>query len=542
MSDTPTTPTTRIVPGAPPPAPMSKSQKKKKTKVAKKSPQHEDAVLPDTTSAALTEQAPTEVDVKEGSVAPELVVQPEAQAPQTPVEDPALRATPIVDMLNKRLKAIQKKIARIEQYSSWPPEKLNDDQRRLLTTLPSLEATRKELEEVKKAIITHETEVAQQLAAKQAEVAEAERAHLEEAVAATEATHRQKTADLIHFLRLRDLLSQGHPAVVNLGIEQSEGVAIYHVTDRLFSDESEGRLEIISGYITGEGEVHGVPYSRLVEITQLFLNPPPSEEPPAEEPLDVTPEVPEPAEAPAGGLASAIGGVTTGGPFHFMQEDELEQAVEPEPVPEEVVEEPVQVEVVETMIDGHAVVEESITVTTTAEVPEASVSNGVINWADEDEHGLPSIGSLHAQFGTSGDVTPVPEAPADHSVPLSPMPNGTQTNGHTPHGDDEGFTPMRGRGRMGRGFRGDRGAPRGRGGERGGFRGGFRGGDRGGFRGGDRGGDRSNFRGGDRGGYRGKPQGEWRGGSDGEHRGRGRGRGRAFHEPRGGSPAPATPA
>ena len=110
MADTPTTPTVRVVPGAPPPPPLTKSQKRKKAKGAKKTPEHDDVVLPDTTSAALTEKAPTEVDVKEGSVAPELVVQPEGHAPQTPVEDPSTKATPIVDMLNKRLKQIHKKI------------------------------------------------------------------------------------------------------------------------------------------------------------------------------------------------------------------------------------------------------------------------------------------------------------------------------------------------------------------------------------------------------------------------------------------------
>lgn len=110
MADTPTTPTVRIVPGAPPPAPLTKSQKKKKVKTAKKTPEHDDVVLPDAASAALTEKAPTEIDVKEGSVAPELIAQPEGQAPQTPVEDPSLKVTPIVDMLNKRLKQIHKKI------------------------------------------------------------------------------------------------------------------------------------------------------------------------------------------------------------------------------------------------------------------------------------------------------------------------------------------------------------------------------------------------------------------------------------------------
>ena len=155
---------------------------------------------------------------------------------------------------------------------------------------------------------------------------------------------------------------------------------------------------------------------------------------------------------------------------------------------------------------------------TMGQVPEAPASNGAINWADEDEHGLPSIGSLHAQFGTSGDATPVPEAPAEHSVPASPAPQHTHqhehehANGHAPHPEEDGFTPMRGRGRGGRGgFRGDRGGFRGRGAFRGSEYGGFRGGERGGFRGGERGGfrggERGSFRGGDRGGYRGGDRG-----------------------------------
>lgn len=42
--------------------------------------------------------------------------------------------------------------ARVSTYASMPPDKLNDDQKRTLKTLPSLEAVQKELEEVKKAI------------------------------------------------------------------------------------------------------------------------------------------------------------------------------------------------------------------------------------------------------------------------------------------------------------------------------------------------------------------------------------------------------
>ncbi|KAI0949462.1 hypothetical protein AcW1_009068 [Taiwanofungus camphoratus] len=497
MSDTPTTPTLRIVPGAPTPPPQSKSQQKKKRKSAKpkSEPVANDLVVSDSTSAALIEQAPTEADVKEGSVAPELVVQPEEA--QTPVDESAQKTSPIIELLNKRLKAIHKKISRIEVYSSDAPDKLNEDQKRLLKTLPALEAVEKEVQEVKKVIAAHEAEVAQEVAAKVAEAARRERERLLDAVVAAETSHRRKTSDLLSFLRLHSLLSTNHPVIPSLNLNESEGIAIYAVTETLLGEESESKADVVQGFLTGEGELHGVPYTRLHEITQIMLNPPsvptPPSESPDEQPGESSVAVTEEPEVTVTGLPPSLG---TAGSFHFMQEDELAgQAEEPnfeeaewverpdvasEPEPEQ----PAKVEVVETVVEadvnGH-VVEDSVTVTATSEVTklvtESATANGTISWADEDEGGLPSIGSLHEKFGTSVDATPVPETPAVNGA-VSPAPNGAHVNGRT-H-EDDGFTPMRSRGRGRGGFRGgDRGGYRGRGGERGGFRGGFRGGDRG---------------------------------------------------------------
>ena len=94
---------------------------------------------------------------------------------------------------------------RIQSYQNEPPEKLNEDQKRLLKTLPVLEAVSKELEEVKKAIEVstvesvypevilmslylkvHESEVAQELAFLKAEAARAEAERIREAVAVKE--------------------------------------------------------------------------------------------------------------------------------------------------------------------------------------------------------------------------------------------------------------------------------------------------------------------------------------------------------------------
>ena len=111
MPDIPAPSTPRVVPGAPPPAPLSKSQKKKrkggaKTKEESDSGSH---VAADTTTATpIEEKATVENDVKEELIAPRLAVQPSEGDAVTPVGDH--RASPIVDMLNKRLKANSKKI------------------------------------------------------------------------------------------------------------------------------------------------------------------------------------------------------------------------------------------------------------------------------------------------------------------------------------------------------------------------------------------------------------------------------------------------
>jgi hypothetical protein len=129
------------------------------------------------------------------------------------------------------------------------------------------------------------------------------------------------------------------------------------------------------------------------------------------------------------------------------------------------------------------------------------VNNSTIDWADDDEGGLPPIANLQAKFGTSGTASPevADEVPETSVSVVNGDPNNDPDHA-TQREEDDGFTEARGRGR------GGRGAPRGnnRGFYRdGGYRGGDREGDRGGYRGGAHGGDRGGFRG-DRGGFRGR--------------------------------------
>ncbi|RDB16820.1 hypothetical protein Hypma_002371 [Hypsizygus marmoreus] len=543
--------TQRFVPGAPPPVALSKSQKKKRKgkKPADESTPDSPVAVPDAVSAALIEQAPEASDIREGSVAAELVAQPEVQASPLPEEEVLLKPSPIVDLIHKRLKATTKKISRISIYASTDSEKLNDDQKRTLKTLPTLEAVQKELGEVKKAVEVHESELVQELTLKRIEADKAEKARIADAVDAAKSAFTSRVLEILDVLRLHSLLAAGQ-------IESfPESSALFAAVDLLLGRDVDSKQTVLNGLLSGEGELEGVSYSQLIETTRAQLNPPRA-------PTPVEEEEPEAAEAPAPVASEPDVAITpapvlpTTGSFHFMQESELEgpsfedgaEWVERSDAADHI-EEPqavspaLDVEQEPVTTNGH--IEEAV-----PEIPQSAV----IDWAADEDAGLPSIAGLHAKFGTSGSATPITEETAATPV---------QVNGRVPaeapttpaQEDDDGFTQARGgRGRGPRGEHHERGGYRGgfRGGYRGGERGGFRGGDRGGYRGGERGerggyrggergerGERGGFRGGERGGFRGG-RGEWRG--DGEHRGRG-GRGRGRGESRGGAPqTPPTPA
>ncbi|GJE94905.1 hypothetical protein PsYK624_110810 [Phanerochaete sordida] len=533
MSASPATPSIRIVPGAPPPPPASKSKSKKKKSGAKKSSdQGEDhVVVPDAHTAAFIDHAPSESDVKEGSIAPSLVARQESLPPVSPGGADESKASPIVDMLNKRMKATNKKIIRIQSYSTTPAEKLNEDQKRTLKTLPVLEGIYKELEEVKKVIEVHEAEVSREQSRSREEAAKLEDQRIQDAIASAANTHSRRTADLLSFITLHSALATGNPAAVALNLLESETAAVFSAIEALLGNDLERKSDIINGFLTGEGSYQDVPYSRFSDITYAFLNP--RVPTPPVEPEFLASETPieaAAADVAVGGLPSTIAPTAS---FQFVQEDELadeEEALE-EALAEAIGEEaPADVELTETItevtVNGHTVIEDTVTVTTTTEVP-AEASAG-LNWAEsEDDGGLPSLASLHDRFGSSATGTP---AAAPEPLPSdTPAHNGNAPAPNTRASEDDGFQAA---------SRGGRGRGRGgyRGGDRGGYRGGFRGGERGGrgeHRGEHRGG--RGFRGGDRGGYRGRGSGDWRGGEGGEYRGRGRGRGRGGSEPRGGA-------
>ncbi|KDR74988.1 hypothetical protein GALMADRAFT_268537 [Galerina marginata CBS 339.88] len=540
----------RIVPGAPPPTPLSKTQKKKR-KAKGKSDNDDTPATPTTAATPLVEKIAETPEVRESSLAPELVNRSESQATPLPEEDVLFKPSPIVDLVHKRLKATTKKISRITIYAATDSEKLNDDQKRTLKTLPTLEAVQKELGEVKKAIEVHEAELVQELTAKRHEADKAEKARIADAVSSAEAALVSKTNGVLDLLRLRSSLASGL-VDISSNVEAVEIAALISVADALVGEDEERKQTTVKSLLFGQ-DVDGISSSRLLEISHLAFNSPRAPTPPAAEEEEAEeeehPTLAESATTDFESVAGAVPPSAGANTLHFMQASELETPSFEEGV--EFIEKADAAGHEEPAANGHA-----------AEEPDAApadVTNGPIDWAADDEGGLPSIAGLQAEFGTSGSVTP---AIQEEAAAAAPDVNG-HVEGETEQPEDDGFTQARGRGgRGGRGGHrgGDRGGHRGgeRGGYRGGDRGGFRGGDRGGYRGGEgrgghRGGERGGFRGGDRGGFRGGERGGFRGGerggfsgrgSGGEWRGEGRGgRGRGRGGDRGGAPAtPTTPA
>jgi hypothetical protein len=117
MSDTPTQ---RYVPGAPPPVPASKASKKKR-KIGKgcrseDSPALSSVAMPDSTSATL-EKTPDASDAKDGTVVDSLPADPHSTN-GIPSGQPAFdeaKPSPIVDLIQKRIKATNKKIVRLSR-------------------------------------------------------------------------------------------------------------------------------------------------------------------------------------------------------------------------------------------------------------------------------------------------------------------------------------------------------------------------------------------------------------------------------------------
>lgn len=78
-----------------------------------------------------------------------------------------------------------------------------------------------------------------------------------------QAEYIQKTAELVTFLRLHTLLSNSHPAATALSLSETEGIAVYSITETLLHAILPGKTDMIRSLFTGEGEHLGVPCTHI---------------------------------------------------------------------------------------------------------------------------------------------------------------------------------------------------------------------------------------------------------------------------------------
>ncbi|KAH8928150.1 hypothetical protein BT69DRAFT_621398, partial [Atractiella rhizophila] len=118
-----------------------------------------------------------------------------------------------VNTVNKRIKALTKKIQRITGYEA-STEPLNADQKKAITTKPALEATMKELQELLGVLEKEEEEEEERIR----QIKEEEEVRVQARVkAAVEATKKSANADLsllLQFLHLHALFHQQSDASV----------------------------------------------------------------------------------------------------------------------------------------------------------------------------------------------------------------------------------------------------------------------------------------------------------------------------------------
>ncbi|KZT52104.1 hypothetical protein CALCODRAFT_512268 [Calocera cornea HHB12733] len=195
---------------------LSRNQlkKQKKAQATKPAPPPAANGIHDPVSAALTDHAPGKTEIAQGKVDASLLAG-KGELGEAIAEDGAATLPEggpkfaTVEFVSKRIRNFRKKIDRILTYAHKPRNELNEDQKKLVDSLPGLQGAMKELEEVRKGLelIEIEQTVARDTL-RQLEQADASAA-IASAVQAAQAAQEDSFKLVLGFMRFYQALMLG---------------------------------------------------------------------------------------------------------------------------------------------------------------------------------------------------------------------------------------------------------------------------------------------------------------------------------------------
>ncbi|TPX69999.1 hypothetical protein SpCBS45565_g02096 [Spizellomyces sp. 'palustris'] len=193
--------------------------------------------------------------------------------------------SPYVEVVNKKLRALKKKLTKVEKYEQLEKKDLNQDQIQALERKPEVVSAVKELEDVVKQIAVTEAEESKVQQQKQQALEQTAQLRVERAVQEVKAASSRTTREILQLfyvlnITLPSIVTSNLPitdeqynalayfraVITGVGLEQADSTE-----DFLQSAESH-----LHKYLERQDEpfVHGVTYGQLAAVVDTILNPP----------------------------------------------------------------------------------------------------------------------------------------------------------------------------------------------------------------------------------------------------------------------------
>ncbi|KAI8593322.1 hypothetical protein BDZ88DRAFT_138656 [Geranomyces variabilis] len=193
------------------------------------------------------------------------------------------------EVINKKLRALRKKLTKLEKYEHLPTAELNADQIQALDKKPEIVAAAKELEEAVKLIVVAEAEEAKSLAAGQRAAEEKTKQRIAAAVEECKSEQAAKTRETLKlFYVLNVLLPKLDTTTTPIREEQYNALCYARAqltglgmeANENSMDFLESAEEYLQKYLVGSkepiAEHFSFSFADLADAANLVLNPPPA--------------------------------------------------------------------------------------------------------------------------------------------------------------------------------------------------------------------------------------------------------------------------